>query len=523
MKLIIHVILLLVFVIVSFDFKNDDSAVDSKQMDANSISTWFRSNGSFNRDPGTGNSGFYWPISTSNTARYASGFWIGARTGNDTLITVCNYEYEYLPGYTDLSGNPQGFDSGDVYKIYKLTKDINNKDRTNWPNSLLGNSNQGAPVYYDNVTSSWKPQDFGFQTMFYLFTDSYPSVHTAVGGSTAPLKADIKQLNIAERNISGAMYNTIVSQYIIINRNTVPWEDAYFSFWTDDDLGSSEDDVKGCDSALRLGYTYNFTNNDPVYGANPPCVGTILLKGALKHTGNPGDIETYCVNNVRIVKTGYRDQGLYSFSSNGYPANKIESYRLMNGIRADGSTVMNPGGFPTRLYYTGDPVTGTGWIQTTAGNQRFLLTTGPVDVNPGDTQVIVIAQMIARGSSNLNSITQLRGFAADVKEYYRDCYNLSPLSVEGSDKIAETYFLDQNFPNPFNPSTMINYSLPENSYVNLKVYDILGKEVSVLVNEAQKAGGYSVQFNGSGLASGIYIYRLEAGKFSSGRRMLLVK
>ena len=83
--------------------------------------------------------------------------------------------------------------------------------------------------------------------------------------------------------------------------------------------------------------------------------------------------------------------------------------------------------------------------------------------------------------------------------------------------------LEQNYPNPFNPSTIINYSLPNAQYIMLKVYDILGNEIAVLVNEKQNAGVYSVDFNGANYPSGIYYYKLEAGSFSEVRKMVLLK
>ena len=86
-----------------------------------------------------------------------------------------------------------------------------------------------------------------------------------------------------------------------------------------------------------------------------------------------------------------------------------------------------------------------------------------------------------------------------------------------------TFNLNQNFPNPFNPETVIKYSLPKSSFVNLKVFDALGREVRVLVNESVDAGNYSATFNGEGLPSGIYFYQLRAGDFSSVKKMLLIK
>jgi hypothetical protein len=87
----------------------------------------------------------------------------------------------------------------------------------------------------------------------------------------------------------------------------------------------------------------------------------------------------------------------------------------------------------------------------------------------------------------------------------------------------EEFSLHQNYPNPFNPSTTINYDLPKESRVSLKVFDTLGREVATLVNEDQKAGYKSTVWNGAGLASGIYYYRLQAGDFTATRKLLLLK
>jgi len=85
------------------------------------------------------------------------------------------------------------------------------------------------------------------------------------------------------------------------------------------------------------------------------------------------------------------------------------------------------------------------------------------------------------------------------------------------------YVLTQNYPNPFNPETKINYLIPVSGGVKLSVYNTLGQLVDVLVNEMQTSGSYSVSFNGSGLSSGVYIYRLESGSFVQTRKMILVK
>ncbi|MDP2209478.1 MAG: T9SS type A sorting domain-containing protein [Bacteroidota bacterium] len=97
------------------------------------------------------------------------------------------------------------------------------------------------------------------------------------------------------------------------------------------------------------------------------------------------------------------------------------------------------------------------------------------------------------------------------------------VSEDSYTNIPTEYVLEQNHPNPFNPVTQINYSLPDAGYVTLKIYDVLGREVAVLVNEFKEAGYYEVEFDASSLSSGVYIYKLAAGNYTSVRKMLLAK
>jgi photosystem II stability/assembly factor-like uncharacterized protein len=92
-----------------------------------------------------------------------------------------------------------------------------------------------------------------------------------------------------------------------------------------------------------------------------------------------------------------------------------------------------------------------------------------------------------------------------------------------SNGMPQQFELLQNYPNPFNPSTTITYELPTSSFVRLSVYDMLGREVSVLINERKNAGSYEVKFEGRNLASGVYLYRLIAGGFVQTRQMLVIK
>jgi hypothetical protein len=100
---------------------------------------------------------------------------------------------------------------------------------------------------------------------------------------------------------------------------------------------------------------------------------------------------------------------------------------------------------------------------------------------------------------------------------------LDPVSVNDDNKLGYEYKLGQNYPNPFNPNTIISYEIPERTFVSLKIYDILGKEVADLVNKELPAGDYEAEFKAGRLSSGVYIYQLRTAGFVQTMKMILSK
>jgi len=99
---------------------------------------------------------------------------------------------------------------------------------------------------------------------------------------------------------------------------------------------------------------------------------------------------------------------------------------------------------------------------------------------------------------------------------------IEKLMVSG-ELIPDKYLLEQNYPNPFNPNTVISFQLPVSSNVSLKVFDILGNEISTIVNGYQPAGKYEFEFSGANLPSGVYFYTITAGQYSETKKMILMK
>jgi hypothetical protein len=133
---------------------------------------------------------------------------------------------------------------------------------------------------------------------------------------------------------------------------------------------------------------------------------------------------------------------------------------------------------------------------------------------------IYLVDTVAGINQDLRINPQYRFFlkAGEYENRFSLAFSLTVLNT-----IPTEFSLLQNYPNPFNPRTTIKYSIPQKSFVSITVYDILGKEVSKLVNEEKQAGSYEVQFDGSRLSSGVYFYRLHAGSFFKTKKLVLLK
>ena len=103
-------------------------------------------------------------------------------------------------------------------------------------------------------------------------------------------------------------------------------------------------------------------------------------------------------------------------------------------------------------------------------------------------------------------------------------YNINYIGItQTGSEVPSTFSLHQNYPNPFNPSTTIEFTLPVDGDVNFTVYDVSGRQVYNIEEQNKQPGKYSISFNGSSLASGVYLYRLSSGNYSSVKKMALTK
>ena len=180
-----------------------------------------------------------------------------------------------------------------------------------------------------------------------------------------------------------------------------------------------------------------------------------------------------------------------------------------------------------------DPIDSINHLPLNSGNKNALISklqNALAKYNAGDLKAaknILMAyinqlqQFVSDGTLTSAQAQPLIDFAYDIIDAINSM--LPKVSDGPITQVPSEYSLSQNYPNPFNPSTTIRFSIPEKGYVQLKVYDVLGKEVANLVDGNRESGYYEVNFDGSRLASGLYIYKLSAGNFISTKKMLMIK
>lgn len=171
------------------------------------------------------------------------------------------------------------------------------------------------------------------------------------------------------------------------------------------------------------------------------------------------------------------------------------------------------------------------WNANSTNLGVYLISPGPVETRVSlipppttETWVSVDIPLSAFAPVDLTNVFQFK-FDGNGTVYLDNIYFSKVLSSvkELKDALPSDYSLEQNYPNPFNPSTNIRFSIPQNEFVTLKVYNTLGQEVAALINEFLNAGTYEINFNAAGLPSGLYFYSISAGKFNSVKKMMLIK
>jgi len=277
----------------------------------------------------------------------------------------------------------------------------------------------------------------------------------------------------------------------------------------------------GRNGALVVDYAVDpSSSGDPVYG-------TFWDKNYLSHS-DPGFILPWRYDTLKGIG-GTEDLKLYCKSLHISPIAPAAGDTAHITANIHNFSLKNTTGTVTVRFYLGDPADGGTPIQGTGGLVD-LSTTGFIPAQNRTT--VNMDWVVPSGLSSRETIYAVIDPDNAITEIHEDNnIGFIPLTVQGATGIEEEHMsqlpdhfdLRQNYPNPFNPVTTITYQLPERCYVRLAIFDLLGREVATLVNDIQDPGHKSLIFDATGLASGIYFYRLQAGSFTAVRKFLLLR
>ncbi|MBI9071784.1 MAG: T9SS type A sorting domain-containing protein [Melioribacteraceae bacterium] len=416
----------------------------------NNISTSINNNGEM--DNYSGSNSFEFPQGSNANLVYASGLVWGAKINDELRVGGSTFNSGLQPGAILDNGKAEDPSSENVrvfrvrpdWETAELSNDLSynetdqevyrnqyQKDWNEWP------AEKGAPfndvnnngIYESTIDIPGVPG--ANQTLWYVANDLNPEKTNGLYGSL-PMEIEV-QVTVWGYSSTDLLNSTMFKKYKVINKSSNTFEDMYFSFWTDDDLGDSADDLIGYDTSLAAAYEYNSNNIDGFYGVSVPALGYYFLKTPIN--SEPNQIGT--TGHYHIYKGS-----LY----NSDPDGTKQFYNLFEGKYSDsGETRINPlTGKADPFSFNGNPVNGTGWIdgvEVGPGDRRHGIYSGTIDMKPGDTQEIVVAQTASFGKNNLNAITEMKKKVYNIKKSYESSFsNIADLPINSIELSSEDIY-----------------------------------------------------------------------------------
>lgn len=450
-------------------------------LNINNISTVIKNTGISDINVDEDNSGLEFPKGSGKQAMYIAGLLWGAKIAGDDNPRVGGSAYRtgLQPGNILPNGSPDDPDK-DIHRIYRVRPDIYpggpdvdlseaasiegnaedairaqyEADWTEWPASL------GAP--YDDVdgNGSYDPNvdvpgvAGADQTIWYVANDMDPSKSTYLYGAQ-PLGVEMQATMWAYAQ-QGALGNMYFRQYKIINKSSNTFEDMYVSMFSDPDVGNSADDFVGSDTTLSLGYAYNALASDGNYAPlPPPAIGFDFFQGPVVD-GAPTDVAIIDVINQRKV-TGKKNLPMTAFyyfargdaavtdPTQGDIEGSQQFYNFFQGrIGKTGAMFTDPHTLTkTPFVMPGDPQTRSGWLDgdiLPMGDRRMGSASGPFNMAPNDTQVVVVAEIVAGaipGVDRLAAIGLLKFYDQQAQLAYDNFFDLPTAPKEPKVKTVE--------------------------------------------------------------------------------------
>ncbi|MBL1213013.1 MAG: T9SS type A sorting domain-containing protein [Ignavibacteriae bacterium] len=444
-KLITPIISLILILAASLSAEGEVTKKNSKvlgspsraYMSINNVATQFVNNGESDRKP-DGTSGCIYPKGSGKAVVFTSGLIWGTQIENDPQVRVggSTYRNALQPGKILPNGYPED-PNLPKNRIYRVRPDV----YTGGPYVDLtkeaeeeGKTEQEVRLQYEKDWNEWPAQDGApytdvnsngeynrtidipgvpdaDQTIWYVANDLDPNITYFIYG-TNPIGIEL-QVTIWAYKHSGFLDNVIFRKYKMINKSSTSFDDMYISLWSDPDIGEPADDFTGCDTLLNLGYAYNSSVNDPIYGFTPGGVGFNFLE-------TPNDLEM-----TAFYYFGARGDASVLDPTMGDAQGATQFYNFMQGrIGLTGELFTDPHtNTSTTFALAGDPLTEEGWYDGQlfpSGDRRMGIASGPFQMAVGDTQEVVVSEIAAAGIDNLNVVRLLRYYSGLTTQWYNN-------------------------------------------------------------------------------------------------------
>jgi len=501
---------------------------------------------------------------------FSAGFFLsGYSNGNlfANAVASASLVEDYVPGTVE-SG--QSDPRAQLY-VVKASDEPFSQSWIDWKDAVaLGadfydgnNDGQYDPVDL-NDNGEWdadedRPDLIGDETAWCVYNDGL-NQSSRRWTTEAPKGIEVRQTVFAfasKGSIGNIMFVRYRFKYVGRGQADEPdvLKDCYFGVWSDTDLGDPDDDLIGSDPSRNVGYTYNDgPDNHAVYGNRPPAFFIDFFSGPISYIAgetyvdNDGDNEytdgidtpldtAFSVQGqVKGLKTypGSKNLGISSFIQyiNGDaklddPDNVIKARNYMLGLDADGAAV-DPCNFAygevksgdcktinNRLWYSGDPVTGTGWINTVAADARQMTNIGPFELKKGEEKEIVVAYVVGQGESALNSIEKTRAIDDGAQEIFDNNFLAPSAPPAPQVEVASgDGFIDISWPTP----KQVGYNIKTDTYdLHFRGYNVYAFQTystsEVVDNQTNSTVIANYQLND--FINNLYLQSAETGGIES--------
>lgn len=532
-----------------------DQPTATSYLDVNNVRALVVNTGEFFRRSGAGNESVYEvPQGSGLSPMFTAGLWVGGQINGESTVIETRYLYgpELWAGPIDDEGNPpsdcspfdriwnvsraeiQGFESGEAPAL----------DLVSWPTGLGaptlapafddGSDNDGDGTADEpgemkeihgeildlpfaqrvnrviDLAAGERPLMLGDQMLWWVNND----LGNEVTGT--PIGLEVHNLAFAF-DTDDHLGNATFYKATLFLKGDVALESAYVGMFADPDIGDYEDDFVGSDTTRNLGFAYNADDMDSTgrgYGAGPPAVGYVLLQGPV--VPSPNDVAQ--VKNLGMTSFSYAGRGDYVGTNE---PGVSDAYNFLRGRRAKGDSVhaygngIGPDGDPTRFVFPGDPVTRSFWSEMNVDGQgtrttaprdaRFVLSSGPFVLQPGEVQEVVYGLVWARGDDHLDSISELRDASDEAQALANVGFAYEPGKSDIAPGADRDEFHTTAFPNPVTDALTIGGVARQGRLVEVSIHDLLGRVVA----RETHAGDGEIRVDMGGLSAGRYFVRLR--------------